>query len=124
MSCALQLSRIDATYSVAGRVNQLGHRLALRRDDRVAHPAVGVIVPALDQAEAFQSSDLAADRRVVAPDTVSELHDADRPESLHRNQQRKQRPVERNSGFLDQRVIALRPVDDRDDIQQRPVKLS
>ena len=80
--------------------------------------------PALDEAEAFELGDLAADRRVIAPDAVGELHNADRAEPLDGNQQRKQRPIERNPGLLDQRLVALRPVHGADDVEDRRVKLA
>ena len=68
--------------------------------------------------------DLTADGGVIAPDAVGELHDADRPEPLDADQQRKQRPVERNPGLPDQRLVALRPVHRADDVEHRPVKLA
>ena len=50
---------------------------------------------------------------------VGQIDDADRPQPLDADQQRKQRPVERDAGFADQHLVALRPVHDADDGEQR-----
>ena len=78
-----------AADPVARRVDALGHGPALRGDDGLAHAPIGGVPLALDEAEAFELGDLAADRRVIAPDAVGELHNADRAEPLDGNEQRK-----------------------------------
>lgn len=77
---------------------------------------------ALDEAEALELGDLAADRRVVAPNAIGELHNPDGAKPLDRNQQRKQRPIEGNPRLFDQCFIAPGSVYGADDVQNRPVK--
>ena len=82
MSCASHVFEDGAADPLARRVHQVGHGPALRGDDGLAHAAVGGTSPAFHQAEAFELGDLTADGRVIAPDAVGQLHDADRAEPL------------------------------------------
>ncbi len=63
---------------------------------------------ACGEAEAFKPRNLAADGRVIPPDTVGEVDHADRTEPLYRYQQRKQRAVEGDRGIPDQGLVVLR----------------
>ena len=62
-----------ARHSFAGRVDQIRHRLAFGRDDRLAHPPVRGAFASLHQTETFELGDLPADRGVVAPDAVGHV---------------------------------------------------
>jgi hypothetical protein len=60
MSRASQVSRIARPIRIAGGIEAVGHRPALRRDRRRGvHAAVGRILPAHDQPELLQPRDLA-----------------------------------------------------------------
>jgi hypothetical protein len=55
---------------------------------------------AFNKAEAFQLGNLTADGRVIAPDSLGEIDDANRAPPLDDDEQRKQRAIERDTCFL------------------------
>ena len=65
---------------------------------------------------------MTADGRVVAVNPGGEFDDADRAEALDADQQRKQCAVEPNAGRRNERLVALRLVDDANDFEQGQVK--
>jgi hypothetical protein len=107
-SANLRIRRTSSSMSCASQVSKIARpiRRARRRPGRSSPCPLGVMtasrtrrsaaLPGAHEAEAFQLGDLAADGGVVAPDAVGQLDDADRAEPLDADQQRKQRPVERN----------------------------
>ncbi len=102
----------------------MGHRFALWRDSSFAHAPIRGAGLAFDKAKAFKFRDLAADGGVISPNAVSELDNSNRAEPFDGNQERKERPSERNPRCLDQKFVANRPVHGGDNIQHRAVKHS
>jgi hypothetical protein len=64
----MRIPRLEdgAPDSLSGRVHHIGHRLALARDDSLAHAAVAGNSATLDQTESFELRNLPAYGGVVA----------------------------------------------------------
>ena len=113
-----------AADALARRVDAIGHRLAFGGDDGLARAAVGRALAAGDEAEALELGHLTAHGRVVAPDAVGHIDDADRPEALDPHEQREERPIEPDPRRPDQHLVALRPIHHGDDVEKRAVKIA
>lgn len=86
--------------------------------------AIGWAGSTFDQPQALELRDLAADGRVIAPGSVRELDHADRPEALDPHQQLKEGSIQGEARLREQRLIALRQVHDRDQIDHGSVELA
>lgn len=106
----------------ASPVHGVRHGLALRRYDGFPDATISSPGLATNEAEVVQLRDLAADGSVVAPNSAGEIDDPDRAATLDEDEQRKQGAIERDAGLSNHHGVALRAVDDADDIDQRLVQ--
>src|ERR1700683_1309390 len=104
------ISEQDRCDAFTSRVQGVRHREPFRRDGRFAHPMVAFGCTACDQPQAFELGHLAADGGVITPPEIGQFAHPERSLALDADQQRKQRPVQGDAGFVDQRRIALWPV--------------
>jgi hypothetical protein len=111
-----------AADAFASPVHSVRHGLALRRYDGFPDSTIGGPGLATNEAEVFQLRDLAADGGVVAPNAACEIDDPDRAAALNEDEQRKQGAIERHAGLSNHHGVALRAVDDADDVDQSLVQ--
>ena len=104
---------------------RLGDPTPFLRQLRFVHPCASV---SLGRRSTIPSStqlrDLAAHRGVIAPGAIRQVDHADRAEPLDADQQRKQRPIQRNTGLLEQDIVILGPVHQRDEIDDGGMQAS
>jgi hypothetical protein len=105
-------------------VDRIGHCLASRSRDRVAHPPIGGACLTSDQAKTFELAQLPAHRGIVTADPVGEIDHPERAETLNENEQGKKRAVQPDPGFAKDGLIALRPVHHADDVEHRDAVLT
>jgi len=109
---------------LARLIDAIGHRFSLFGDDSLAKAAVYRVLLPADQSKPLHLRNLTADGGVVAPDAIGQFDDADGAEPFHQNQQGKQCAIERDARLLDHRFIALGPVHDADDFDQRAMEFA
>lgn len=110
--------------SISRLVDSIGHFATLSRDHGLPHPFVVLRCFAFDEPTAFQLCHLPAHCCVVPADAIREMNDTDRAEAVNENKQGEERPIKRDSGFLDHPRIALGAVHDAYKIDDGPVDSS
>jgi len=103
----------------AGQCDGAHHLSPIARQLRRPSAPVRLFPVSHNEIQAFEPGELTTDRRVVAPHQAGQLRDAERAPHAERNQQRKQGAVENDPGLAQQDVVALRAVEEPDEIDQR-----
>lgn len=93
------------------------------RDDRLTHPLVGRARATLNEFKRLKTRNLTANGRVVAPNTLGQFYNADRPPPLDSHEKRKKRSFECQSGHFQQLRVTFRTVHKAADVDKRAVQL-